>query len=138
LSDITEIIFYELPKLRQRVREILGGKVKPEIFSEEEKWCIYMRYRHEKRASELIKELCHKEAGIMYAEKAVTKVSRDYLRYARKMAEIKNSMDKASRDYDRGMSKGKTEIAQKMKIAGRPSNEIAEFTGLSTEIIANL
>ncbi|MDR2701637.1 MAG: hypothetical protein LBB72_04320 [Spirochaetaceae bacterium] len=97
-----------------------------------------MRYRHEKRASELIKELCHKEAGIMYAEKAVTKVSRDYLRYARKMAEIKNSMDKASRDYDRGMSKGKTEIAQKMKIAGRPSNEIAEFTGLSTEIIANL
>jgi len=146
LSDITEIIFYELPKLRKRVWEILKGKVSPETLSGEEKWCIYMKYRHEKRVSELIRELCHEEEGIMYAEKVVTKVSRDYLKYAREVAEIKNRMDRASEEYYTGVAEGKTagykqaniEIAQKMKAAGRPIKEIAEFTGLSAETIANL
>jgi predicted transposase/invertase (TIGR01784 family) len=36
----------------------------------------------------------------MRAEQAVTKVSRDYIRYARKMAEIKNSMDRAQELFE--------------------------------------
>jgi predicted transposase/invertase (TIGR01784 family) len=124
-----------------------------------------MKYRHEKRAEALIGELCRKEAGIMKAEQAVTKVSRDYIRYARKMAEIKNSMDRAERQLalqkkaeaegiakgleeglkkgmEEGMEKGrvdeKLEIARRMKNAGRPLSEIAEFTGLPTETIEQL
>jgi len=36
----------------------------------------------------------------MWAERAVEKIDRDYWKAARKMAEIKNSMDEAQRIYD--------------------------------------
>jgi len=112
LSDATEIIFYELPKLEQRLRDFLSGRIDMETLTEEEKWCIYMRYRHEERAGALIERLCREEEGIMRAEKAVNKVSRDYIRYARKMAEIKNSMDRAQALFvaqEEGHAKGLVE-----------------------------
>jgi predicted transposase/invertase (TIGR01784 family) len=97
----------------------------------------------------------------MNAEKAVRRVNRDYERYARKMAIIKNSMDRASEIYDarmegqaeglaigiaEGRAEGKAEgitennldIARKMKNAGRPFNEIMDFTGLTAETIESL
>jgi len=145
LSEATEIIFYEMPKLEERVRDLLAGKAEMGTLSEEEKWCMYMRYRHEQRAGELIEELCRKEAGIMRAEQAVTKISRDYIRYAKKMAGIKNDMDRAERlllvreeSEKKGMEKRTLEIARKMKNAGRPLSEIAEFTGLPPETIEQL
>ena len=95
LSEVTEIIFYELPKLEQRVEEFLTCKVDIDNLTSEEKWCFFMKYRHEEKAGVLIEQLCRKEEGIMRAEQAVTRVSRDMKRYARKMAEIKNSMDRA-------------------------------------------
>jgi predicted transposase/invertase (TIGR01784 family) len=146
LSNVSEIIFYELPKLEQRVREVLEGKVEPETLSEEEKWCIFMRYRHEKKATELIKELCREEEGIMLAEKTVTKVSRSYRKFARDLAIWKNEYEREATPYHEGKAEGETagkaeaslEIARKMKAAGRPSDEIMEFTGLSAEIIAGI
>jgi hypothetical protein len=57
LTDATEIIFYEMPKLEQRVQDILAGKTDTEILSGEEKWCMFMKYRHEDRAGKLIEEL---------------------------------------------------------------------------------
>jgi predicted transposase/invertase (TIGR01784 family) len=39
---------------------------------------------------------------------------------------------------EKGLAKGKLEIARKMKNAGRPSSEITEFTGLSPEAIQKL
>jgi len=134
LSDITEIIFYELPKLGRRVREILKGKIKPETLSEEEKWCIFMRYRHEKKASELVKELCRKEEGIMHAEKAVAKVSRDYRRYAREVAEIKNNID----GYYRIRAEERRDVARKLKAMGDNTKKIQAVTGLSAEVITRL
>jgi len=107
LSSLTEIIFYELPKLEKRVNDCLEGKVKTEILTKEEKWCIYLRYRHEKRAKTLIKQLCHEEKGIMKAEKAVYKISRSYKRFARKLAERKNSMDRAQELEDREIALAK-------------------------------
>jgi predicted transposase/invertase (TIGR01784 family) len=58
LNDLTEIIFYEMPKLERRVRDYLEGKISAENLSEEEKWCMYMRYRHEDQAGQLIDDLC--------------------------------------------------------------------------------
>jgi len=146
LSNVTEIIFYEFPKLERKVQELLesGGNYK--TLSEEVKWCIFMRYRHEKNAVSLINELCREEEGIMFAEKALTKVSRDYRKYARNMAIIKNSMDYASDTYYKGKIEGETigyeranlEIARKMKARGHPFAEIAEDTGLSEETVAHL
>jgi predicted transposase/invertase (TIGR01784 family) len=137
LSDISEIILYELPKLEQRVRDVLEGKVKLETLSGEEKWCIYMKYRHEKLAAELIRELCREEKGIMFAEKTITKVSRSYQKAAREMAIRKNEWDQFFA-IRRALREEKLDIARKMKTAGRPAGEIAEFTGLSAEVIADL
>jgi len=85
----------------------------------------------------------------MHAEKAITKISRDYKKFARNMAIIKNSMDRAT-DIDNarregiteGKAEGKTEtsleIARKMKKAGRPFSEIVEFTGIPKDIVEKL
>ena len=146
LTEAVEIIFYEMPKLEQRVRDYLAGKAGAEVLREDEKWCIYMRYRHDERAEPLIKELCRKEEGIMRAERALAKVDRDYIKYIRNMNIIKNSMDRASLLYDGGLAEGlaqgeakaNLEIARKMKNAGRPFSEIEEFTGLPSDTIEKL
>ena len=140
---MTEIIFYELPKLEEQLNNFLEGKAGVENLRKEEKWCMFMKYRHEQRAGELIEELCRKKEGIMRAEQAVTRISRDYIRYAKKMAGIKNSMDRAEelllareeaeeKGRQKGITEERLEIARKMKKAGRPLSEIEEFTGLQT------
>ena len=74
----------------------------------------------------------------MRAERAAARVSRDYERYARKMAEIKNSMDRAQymleaeeRAEARGEARGEAtgEARGRMKIvelleSGKPAEEI--------------
>jgi len=149
LTNATEIIFYEMPKLEQKVQDILAGKADTEILSEEEKWCTFMKYRHEERAVKMIEELSRKEEGIMRAERAAAKIDRDYEKFARKMAELKNSMDIATKrneirrkslaeGMEKGMEKKTLEIARKMKNAGKPLSEITEFTGLPTETIEQM
>jgi predicted transposase/invertase (TIGR01784 family) len=138
LTEAVEIIFYEMPKLGQRVQDYLDGKTSAETLREDEKWCIYMRYRHEQRVLPLIEELCRREKGIMRAEKEMVKVSREYRKFAREMAIVKNEIDHAS-FYHSGLTEGhmeeKLDIARKMKAIGRPLSEIAEITGLSSEAI---
>jgi predicted transposase/invertase (TIGR01784 family) len=112
LSESQEIIFYELPKVERRLDDFQSGRIGAEALTEEEKWCIYIRYRHEGWARELVLSLCREEEGIMRAEKSVVRVSRDYMRYVRKMAEIKNSMDRAQDLYEaqeEGLAKGHAE-----------------------------
>jgi predicted transposase/invertase (TIGR01784 family) len=167
LGDISEIIFYELPKLERRVREITAGEaaINTDCLSEEEKWCIFMRYRHEKRAARLVEKLYREEEGIMLAEKAVEGISRDYLKFAREMAEAKNRMERQYRIYkaekeglergiaqglergmaqglekglEQGLEQGKLEIARKMKDMGFPIAQITKVTGLSQKTVKAL
>jgi predicted transposase/invertase (TIGR01784 family) len=155
LTKAVEIIFYELPKLEQWVKNYLAGKSEP--LTEDQRWCIYMKYHHEELAEPLIKELCRKEEGIMYAEKALTKFDRDYAKAIRNMNIIKNEYERGIRleavrkeglaeglaeGRKEGLAEGRTEekleIARKMKKATRPVSEIEEFTGLSSQVIENL
>jgi predicted transposase/invertase (TIGR01784 family) len=160
LNDLTEIIFYEMPKLEQRVRDYLEGKIDASSLSEEEKWCMYMGYRHDEQAGRLIDDLCRKEEGIMRAEKTVNGISRDYRKFARKMAIIKNRIDseyaelraqkaeeKAKAEgraegHAEGLEKGRDEkafeIARKMKETGDSVEKIQMITGLSSETIRKL
>jgi predicted transposase/invertase (TIGR01784 family) len=149
LSDLTEVIFYEMPKLKQRVQDYLEGKINMDILSEEEKWCMYMRYRHEKRAVRLIEDLCRKEEGIMRAEKTVNGISRDYMKAAREMAIIKNRLDRGQAELNarrkghaegkaEGITENKLEIARNLKKMGLPISQIAEGTGLSQKTIQEL
>jgi predicted transposase/invertase (TIGR01784 family) len=149
LTEMNEIIFYEMPKLEKRVQDLLAGKTEINTLSKEEEWCIYMRYRHEARAAKLIEKLYHKEEGIMWAERAAAKIDRDYDKAIRRMNDIKNSMDRAQLRYDarqEGIQEGRAEgrneasldIARKMKNAGRSLSEIMEFTGLPAESIEQI
>ena len=93
----------------------------------------------------------------MCAEQAVTKVSREYRKFALKMAEMKNSMDREERllvarekaekrGFEQGIEQGREqgqndktiEIARKMKKIGRPISEIMEITGFSPETIERI
>ncbi|MCL2270111.1 MAG: Rpn family recombination-promoting nuclease/putative transposase [Treponema sp.] len=153
LSELTEIIFYEMPKLEQKVANILSGATTMDSLPEDEKWCMYMKYRHEKHAEGLIEKLYRQEEGIMRAEQAVTGISKDYMKYARKMAELKNSMDRAQELYSarkRARAEGRADghaegeerkaidIARKMKEMGYPVEKIHIITGLPTETIEDL
>ncbi|GHV96628.1 hypothetical protein AGMMS50293_29480 [Spirochaetia bacterium] len=166
LNEVMEIIFYEMPKLEQKVQEYFAGEkeLRRENLQREEKWCIYMKYRHEAKAQGLIAELCREE-GIMQAERALTKVSRDYEKWARTLYREKAEMDYRSGMYTarkEGIAEGKVvgiaegkvagiaegsakgyeqasfEIARKMKARGRPLGEIIEDTGLAPEIVEKL
>jgi len=97
LTDSTEIIFYELPKLEQRVKDYFADKTGTETLSAEEKWCIFFKYRHEQQAKLLIDELCYKEDGIMRAEKQVNNIHRSFEKYMREMDEIKDEMERHDR-----------------------------------------
>jgi predicted transposase/invertase (TIGR01784 family) len=155
LNDRSEIVFYELPKLEQRVQDITGRivNVKTKDLPEEEKWCIFMRYQHEERAAELIQKLYREEEGIMWAQEAVNGIDRDYLESIREMSEIKAQwdleleLDTAKKEgRKKGMEEGKAEgqtekaleVAQKMKTMGLPIAQVAEATGLSLETVENL
>ena len=92
----------------------------------------------------------------MWAERAAAKIDRDYEKAARRMNQIKASMDEAQRVYDakqalqaarveshaegrkKGRAEGILEIARKMKTMGDPVEKIQTITGLSPEEIAKL
>jgi len=149
LTNATEIIFYEMPKLEPKVQDILMRKATVSNLPEDEKWCIYMKYRHEEHAAKLVEKLYRKEEGIMWAERAVAGIDRDYIKAVRKMGELKNRMDRAEMLYElrekyqteyhaQGQTEKALQIARKMKNAGKPLSEIAEFTDLPLEAIEQL
>jgi predicted transposase YdaD len=97
----------------------------------------------------------------MFAERAVGGISRDYRKFAREMAIIKNRMDRAQMLYDarqegrtegitqgmaegitkgmaQGMAQGMFEVARKMKGVGDSIEKIHIITGLPTETIEQL
>jgi predicted transposase/invertase (TIGR01784 family) len=142
-----------MPKLEQRVLEFFERKRGSETLREDEKWCIYMKYRHEERAAELVGKLSKEEEGIMRAEKAVTGISRDYQKFAREMAITKNRMDRAQERYEghkEGREEGKVEgrvegethkalaIAQNMIDLGLPFETIISATQLDPEKVKAL
>jgi predicted transposase/invertase (TIGR01784 family) len=145
LTEATEIVYYELPKLEKHVEEYFAGKTGTENLSKDEKWCIFMKYRHEKRVEPLIRELCQEEEGIMYAEKTLTKVSRSYKRFAREMAAIKNEMESEARERlirkearEEGQRENALEVARNLLAEGATPEFVQKITGLDQETIKKL
>jgi predicted transposase/invertase (TIGR01784 family) len=152
LTDTSEIIFYEMPKLEQRVQALLAGEEGAGL-QEDEKWCMFMKYRHDESAAALMENLYREEAGIMRAERAVEGISRDYLKFAREMAITKNKMDRAQERYEgrqegleegraEGMEKGRAEgmeeIARNALAEGASVEFVQKITGLDMETIEQM
>ena len=145
LTEKIEIIYYELPKLEKRVEEYFAGKAGTETLSQDEKWCIFMRYRHEKRVEPLIKELCREEEGIMHAEKSVVKISRSYKKFARELSIMKRDMEHDARIdaireevREEGRADEKLQIARNALAEGSTPDFVQKITGLSLEEIKEL
>jgi predicted transposase/invertase (TIGR01784 family) len=117
LSELSEILFYELPKLEQWFEDFQEGKIGMETLTSEQKWCLYMKYRHIEKARPLIESLCRKEEGIMKAEKSVYKVSRSYERFARMMNKRIAEMDRNSEIEYAVEEKVKEVVEEKVKEA---------------------
>ena len=141
LNDMSEIIFYELPKLEQRVNDYFEGKTGAQDLSAEEKWCIFLKYRHEQRIEPLIRELCSKEEGIMRAEKEVARLDRSWLKYMRNISKEKDRIDLGYRlraELKKGIAEEKLTIARNMLSEGLAPELIQKTTGLSLEEISKL
>jgi len=93
LTHVSEIIFYELPKMEKHVNNIINGKENIKNLPKDIKWCLYFKYRHEKWARSLIKNLCIEEEGIMCAEKSTYKMSRSYRKFANNLSKMKYELD---------------------------------------------
>jgi signal-transduction protein with cAMP-binding, CBS, and nucleotidyltransferase domain len=87
---------------------------------------MYIKYQHEKRARPLIQELC-REKGIRHAEMIMSKVERDYIKYAQK-AEAKNCAENAVWE----------KAARKMKTMEFSAKQIHAVTGLSPGLIEKM
>ncbi|GHV46535.1 hypothetical protein AGMMS49546_34730 [Spirochaetia bacterium] len=155
-----EIIIYEMPKLKKVVKAYFEGKVELKNLSPEQKWCIYFRYKGNEKMESLIQELCRQEEGIMRADRALSKISRDQEKWAKALFREKAAMDYSSGLYaagkageERGIATGyqraeakytklleekDRENARKLKAYGDSIEKIASVTGLSPEEIKKL
>jgi predicted transposase/invertase (TIGR01784 family) len=123
LTNLLTVIFYELPKLEQTVRDCAAGKKDLNILPEELKWGIYLKYRNDQGMGSLIDELCRAEEGIMHAERALKRMSLSeniwWWKYARDKRRTDNASEMAARKEaledartegrEKGLAEGRTE-----------------------------
>jgi predicted transposase/invertase (TIGR01784 family) len=165
LSDLVEVIFYEIPKLEKKLTSWLNGESGPESLSKEERWCVYFRCRKDEEKRPVVEELCRIEGGIMKAENALKRLSRDEEQWARALFRDKAQMDYKSEidgareqgitiGEERGREKGivigeergitigekrrTRDIARNLKAQGLSPQQITAVTGLSAKEISQL
>ncbi|WP_461257114.1 Rpn family recombination-promoting nuclease/putative transposase [Treponema sp. R80B11-R83G3] len=132
LGGKTRIITVELVKTKPLTKKPI------EEMTNAEQWAIFFEYLTDEEKRAKIINITNREEGIAMAVKTMTGFTQNEIEYIRKMGELK-----AELDYQSGMvcaerkghNKACLDIAQKMKNAGRPLNEIMEFTGLPIETI---
>jgi len=111
-----------------------------------EAWAAYFQYLTNEAKREKIKEIIASKEGIAMATNALCQITDNFEEYALLTTALKNKLDwqasmvSAKREglaegREEGRAEGILEIARKMKNAGRPLSEIAEFTGLPIEIL---
>ena len=157
LNELIEVIYYEMPKTADAVKEYFQGKETLKTLPTEQKWCIYFKYRVEEGMKPLMEELCHEEEGIMRADRALKKIERDREKRARAIfwdnqRLVRNSEMHAAKEEGllqgriEGQQQGKQEgrmatreeIARNMITKGYKFEEIQAITGLSSKEIDKL
>jgi predicted transposase/invertase (TIGR01784 family) len=118
LTNLVTVIFYELPKLEQTVRDCAAGKQDIQTLPDELKWGIYFKYRNEHGMGAVIEELCRGEEGIMHAEKALKKLS-----LSEKLWWWKYALDKRRNDYASAMDGARDEGLAEGEAKGRKETE---------------
>jgi predicted transposase/invertase (TIGR01784 family) len=153
LGGLEELVYYELPKAGEKVREWKEGRLGIGTLSGEEKWCIYMKYRGEEGMEGMVEELARSDEGIMGAERVLEGINwKEEEEFARALSRELGEMDywsalgTAMRDgLAKGEKKGlaksrreKLENARKMKADGFTIEQIEKYSGLNREEIEGL
>jgi predicted transposase/invertase (TIGR01784 family) len=149
LTEMVEIVIYEIPKLAEKVKVWLNGGGGLEGLRGEELWCIYFLCKSERRLEPVVRELCRLEEGIMKAEKVLNKVSWSERRWVKKYMKEKLEMDRRmvqnmikeqvrAEGLAEGKAESREEIARNLKALGDSVQKIAAATGLSVEEVRKL
>jgi predicted transposase/invertase (TIGR01784 family) len=152
LNELIEVIYYEMPKTADAVREYFEGKETLKTLPAEQKWCIYLKYRVEEGMEPLIDELRREEEGIMRADRALKKIERDREKRARAIfwdnqRLVRNSDMHAAEEKGRteGRQEGRLEvqasreeIARKALAEGASIEFVQKITGLDLDAIKRL
>jgi predicted transposase/invertase (TIGR01784 family) len=122
LTELVEIVVYEMPKLAEKAKMWLNGGGGLEGLRGEELWCIYFLCKSERKLEPVVKELCRLEEGIMKAEKVLNKVSWSERRWVKKYMKEKREMDRVTaqnimKEQARaeGLAKGQNMVLELMR-----------------------
>jgi len=149
LNELVEVIYYEMPKTAEAVREYFEGKETLKTLPTEQKWCIYFKYRVGEGMEPLIDELRREEEGIMKADRALKKIERDWEKRARAIfwdnqRLVRNSDMYAAEEKGRqegrmeGSKTKQEEIARNALAEGASIEFVQKITGLDLDTINNL
>jgi len=145
LNELIEVIYYEMPKTADAVREYFEGKETLKTLPTEQKWCIYFKYRVEEGMEPLIDELRREEEGIMRADRALKKIERDREKRARAIfwdnqRLVRNSDMHAAKEEGRleGRTASREEIARNALAEGISIDIVQKITGLDVDTIKSL
>jgi len=110
-----------------------------------ELWAVFFQYLTDEEKRDKILEIINREEGIAMAVGTLINITQDEIEYERMSNLIKSQLDYQSdmvgakrQGRAEGRAEGMLEIAGKMKAAGRPLSEIAEFTSLPPETIEQM
>jgi len=143
LGGRTKIVTVELVKT-----EPAAGKPVEEM-TNAELWAVFFQYLTDPEKKDIIIKIINQEEGIAMAVDTLINITKDEIEFARMTTLIKSELDWRSRIGDaenkgrkEGLIEGRTEasldIARNLKKIGLSVSQIAEGTGLSEEIIAQL
>jgi predicted transposase/invertase (TIGR01784 family) len=146
LNELIEVIYYEMPKTADAVREYFEGKETLKTLPTEQKWCIYFKYRVGEGMEPLIDELRREEEGIMKADRALKKIERDREKRARRIFWDNQRLVYNSDMYaakEKGLLQGRQEgriarqeeIARKALAEGLSIEFVQKITGLDIDTI---
>ena len=149
LSELVEVVYYEMPKTADAVREYFEGKETLKTLPIEQKWCIYFKYRVEEGMEPLMDELRREEEGIMRADRALKKIERDREKRARAIfwdnqRLVRNSDMHAAEEKGRtegrleGSKTKQEEIARNALAEGLSIEFVQKITGLDLDAIKRL
>jgi len=135
LGGKTRIITVELEKTKPIVDKPVEKMTNAEL------WAVFFQYLTDGAKKDKIIEIINYEEGIAMAVNNLATFTQSEIDYFRETSQLIAKLDWNSglaHARNEGRDEASFEIARKMKNRGRSFSEIAEDTGLSMEIIANL
>ena len=96
LEERQNIIFIELPKIQQIVKNLMDKTITVQSLTATQKWCIFILYASNAELSSIIQEIANSEEGIMCAVTVLKEISKDELEWRRQTDQLMMENDRIS------------------------------------------